>query len=148
MIGITLLLVLILAFYIPVFLNFWFLPGIFSGLAWGLLAGFAIALGGAWKDAPMEGFFPYKFFRSPIVAGIWGLVFSLFTDNYSFILFSCVGAERMTTELYKTFVKKSVPGKFKASHPLYGDWIIKRKIIVAPYIFTWIIFSIFLFYEI
>jgi len=147
-IGIVLLFILILAFYIPVFISFWFLPRIYNGLLWGLIAGFAIALGGAWKDAPMEGFYFYKFFRSPVVSGIWGLIFSFFTGNYSFLLFACVGAERMTTELYKTFIKKNIPGKFKATKPLYEDWIVKRNIVVAPYIFTWIIFSILLLYEI
>lgn len=147
-IGIILLVTIIFAFYMPVLLPLRFLPRIYGGFVWGMAAGLAIALGGAWKDAPMEGFFPVKFFRSPVIAGIWGSIFSLFTGNYSFIFFSCVGAERMTTELYKTFIKKNIPGKFKASEPLYMDWVSKRKIIVAPYVFAWIIFSILLLYEI
>src|SRR5207237_5096934 len=33
----------------------------------GLAVGTIIAVGGAWKDAPKEGFDPLKFFRSPVM---------------------------------------------------------------------------------
>ena len=36
------------------------------------LGGWLTAFGGAWKDAPVEGFQVAKFFRSPVVATVWG----------------------------------------------------------------------------
>src|SRR3954453_5384896 len=36
----------------------------------------ATAVGGAWKDAPIEGFSGWKFLRSPAIATAWAVPFS------------------------------------------------------------------------
>lgn len=41
--------------------------------------GWVSAFGGAWKDAPLEGFETFKFFRSPAVAYFYAFVASLLT---------------------------------------------------------------------
>lgn len=133
-------------FYLPLFVNFK-LHGWMGGLFWGAMAGLiGSAVGGAWKDAPIEGFDPIKFFRSPFVGALWGILISLFTSNFSLLLFASIGGERMTVELYKTFVLKSIPGKFCATKPKFEDWIEKRKKFILPYTIAWIAFIVFLLY--
>jgi len=132
-------------FYAPLFINISF-NNLLSGLFWGAVAGLVgSAIGGAWKDAPIEGFDLIKFFRSPLVGALWGILLSFYTNNYSLLLFACIGGERMTVELYKTFVLRSIPGKFSAIKPKYEDWIEKRKRFTVPYVITWITFIILLF---
>ena len=48
----------------------------------GSIGGWLSACGGAFKDAPIEGFHTFKFFRSPFLAGSYGLLLSLFTGSY------------------------------------------------------------------
>jgi hypothetical protein len=145
-IGIAFIMLAFLLLYLPQILNISFKSNFIEGVFWGFIAGlFGSALGGMWKDAPIEGFYPLKFLRSPAVGAVFGGIFSLFTSNYSFLLFSCIGAERMTVEFYKTFMTKNPPGKFKSKNPKYKDWIEKRKIFILPYFLTWVVFIIMLF---
>src|SRR5690606_10197261 len=51
----------------------------------GSAGGWFSAFGGAWKDAPIEGFDWFKFFRSPGIALGWALVISRFAGNYLLI---------------------------------------------------------------
>jgi hypothetical protein len=51
----------------------------------GSLGGWLTAFGGAWKDAPVEGFETLKFFRSPGISLIWAMLVAFFTDNWLFI---------------------------------------------------------------
>ena len=48
-------------------------------VAIGGLGGWISAFGGAWKDAPKEGFQIFKFFRSPIIASLFALGLSYLT---------------------------------------------------------------------
>ena len=57
----------------------------------GSAGGWISAVGGAWKDAPVEGFLIFKFFRSPGIAFMYGLLLSTLTTNYVFIF---IGAPR------------------------------------------------------
>lgn len=88
-----------------------------NALAFGALAGLAVACGGAIKDAPSEGFSLMKFQRS-IVAGVVGSVFL----NYLFVLapiisfLASIGFERCVIETYKIYRAKA-PMKFR-----YGEW--------------------------
>ena len=125
-------------FYLPVPFDF-DLPKILLGLIWGTVGGLGVAICGGWKDAPIEGFEPAKFLRSPFVGALWGLVFSMFTTDYSLLLFACIGAERMTVEFYKTFILKK-HSKFSATTPLFPEWLEKRKRFILPYALTWAIF--------
>ena len=55
---------------------------------WG---GWLTAFGGAWKDAPVEGFETFKFFRSPGISLAWAILVSFFTDNWLYL--GIAGAE-------------------------------------------------------
>jgi len=115
------------------------LAGLLSGLTGGLL----IAVGGCLKDAPIEGFNLLKFIRSPMIATIAGVLFSGYASSHGVLMLSAMGIERMITEFYKTFLEKTAPGKFKASKPVYVDWLKRRRILVFPYVLTWLAFLTF-----
>ena len=70
------------------------------------------AFGGAWKDAPVEGFQLAKFFRSPVVATAWACVLVPFTDQLAVLAVASGGLSVATIETYKTFLAGGAPGKF------------------------------------
>jgi hypothetical protein len=73
--------------------------------------GWISAFGGAWKDAPAEGFQPLKFFRSPALAAL------------------------VATEAYKTFVFPSSPrGKFAGMPVRYPDMLHRRRHFLPVYV--------------
>src|SRR3954470_24304467 len=79
----------------------------------GLTVGSIIAFGGAWKDAPTEGFDALKFFRSPCLTVLFAVLLARVTDSYLEIAVASIGFERATAETYKTFFFPSKPrGKF------------------------------------
>jgi hypothetical protein len=47
--------------------------------------GWFSAFGGAWKDAPVEGFETFKFFRSPFIAMTWSTVMAFLDWHWVFI---------------------------------------------------------------
>lgn len=82
-------------------------PGVAAPL-WSLIlvsgaGGWYSAFGGAFKDAPIEGFETLKFFRSPVVATIYGLLVSNFTESYPLIALCAIGFTVATLDTYKTF---------------------------------------------
>ena len=129
-------------FYLPYSIQL-DLPEIILGLIVGTVGGLGIAICGAWKDAPIEGFETSKFLRSPFVGAVWGLIFSNITSDYSLLIFACIGAERMTVEFYKTFILKK-HGKFRSSIPQFPEWLEKRKRFIPTYLLTWVLFFVFL----
>ena len=129
-------------FYLPFSITL-DLPQPLLGLVWGTVGGLGIAICGAWKDAPIEGFEPSKFMRSPFVGALWGLLFSAVTSDYSLLLFACIGGERMTVELYKTFIRRK-HAKFSAPAPRFPEWMEKRKRFIVPYLLTWALFFVLL----
>ena len=92
------------------------LPGMPTGLlvVVGSMGGWLTAVGGAWKDAPIEGFQRWKFLRSPIVATAWAVVLVPFTENLVLLAVAAGGASVATIETYKTFLAGGPPGKFAA----------------------------------
>lgn len=88
------------------------------GALTGFMAGSAVAIGGAIKDAPCEGFSVTKFFRSPAIGAIEGAIIqNAFPTLYApLTFFVVVGSERMTTETYKV-LRAHTPSKFT-----YGEW--------------------------
>jgi hypothetical protein len=79
----------------------------------GSAGGWATAVGGAWKDAPIEGFSSWKFLRSPAVATAWAVPFFLLTDNWVALLLASGGFAVASIETYKTFLTGGrPPGKF------------------------------------
>ena len=89
----------------------------------GFLAGLAVALGGALKDAPYEGFDWKTFLRSPIIGALEAPILAqYFPDaDKALIFLSTIGIERLTIELWKVYraqQAKYIPGKFTS----IGEW--------------------------
>jgi hypothetical protein len=93
--------------------------------AWGVLlvagsGGWLTAVGGAWKDAPIEGFSRWKFLRSPLVATGWALVLIRFTGDWLYLAVACGGWSVISIETYKTFLAGGrPPGKFAGKPVLF-----------------------------
>jgi len=83
------------------------------GVLVGSTGGWLTAVGGAWKDAPIEGFSGWKFLRSPSVATAWVIVLLPFTDSWLVLAVAGGGWSVATIETYKTFLTGGrPPGKF------------------------------------
>jgi hypothetical protein len=93
-----------------------------NGLIIGTIAGILVALAGARKDSPYEGFKIKTFFRSPIVGAIAGVIvaYSVKSDKKGLFLGS-IAVERMIVEGYK-LLRAQKAGKFD-----YGEWGISKK---------------------
>jgi hypothetical protein len=88
----------------------------------GLVVGLMIAAGGAWKDAPKEGFQLLKFFRSPAVTVAFALALSPLTESYLYLAAAAIGYERAAVETYKTFfAREKPPGKFAGKPELHPE---------------------------
>jgi len=82
--------------------------------------GWVSAFGGAWKDAPLEGFETFKFFRSPGVA------------YFGFTIASI--------ETYKTFFFLDRPrGKFQGKPITNPEMLTFRKKFVPVYVAIWVV---------
>ena len=104
----------------------------------GLTVGAIIAFGGAWKDAPTEGFDPLKFFRSPCLTVVFALLLSQLTDSYLQVAVGAIGYERATAETYKTFFFPSKPrGKFAGKPVLFPEMLRRRRYFVPAYAAIW-----------
>lgn len=102
------------------------------------LGGWYSALGGAFKDAPIEGFQTFKFFRSPAVATAYGLLLSLLTDNWPVLGLAAIGYTVATIETYKTFFFPSRPrGKFSGKPVLFPAMRRRRLYFVPMYVLIW-----------
>jgi hypothetical protein len=103
-------------------------------------AGWISAFGGAWKDAPIEGFQIFKFFRSPVMAGTYAVLVSLLTDDLVLITMAAEGFVIMTTETYKTFFFPSKPrGKFAGKPVVFPEWLRLRQRFVPAYVLIWLV---------
>jgi hypothetical protein len=86
----------------------------------GSVGGWLSAFGGAFKDAPVEGFETLKFFRSPVLALAWSLLVACFTRSYLFVALCGLGYTVATIETYKTFFFPNRPrGKFAGKPVLF-----------------------------
>lgn len=118
-------------------------PGVAAPL-WSLIlvssaGGWYSAFGGAFKDAPIEGFETLKFFRSPVVATIYGLLVSNFTESYPLIALCAIGFTVATLETYKTFFFPSTPrGKFARKPILFPAMLERRRYFVPLYVLIWV----------
>jgi hypothetical protein len=100
--------------------------------------GWISAFGGAWKDAPAEGFQILKFFRSPALASLfaWGL--SALTGSLLLVTLAAAGYTIATTETYKTFFFPSKPrGKFAGMPIRYPQMLQQRQPFVVLYAAIW-----------
>jgi hypothetical protein len=106
----------------------------------GSLGGWLTAFGGAWKDAPVEGFETLKFFRSPGVSLFWAIMLAFFTDNWVYIGIGAAGYSVATIETYKTFFFPNKPrGKFAGKPILYPEMLNRRYYFVPVYVTIWIL---------
>lgn len=92
----------------------------------GGIGGWLTAVGGAWKDAPIEGFQRLKFLRSPVVATVWAVVLLPFTQDIVLLAVAAGGASVATIETYKTFLAGGPPGKFAAKPVLHTCGGVRR----------------------
>lgn len=105
----------------------------------GSIGGWISAFGGAWKDAPLEGFHTLKFFRSPLMALAYSIILAHFSYNYLFISMGGLGYTIASTETYKTFFFPSKPrGKFAGKPIVYPQMLSMRQRFVPLYILIWI----------
>lgn len=108
------------------------LPGLVVVLLVGTLGGWISAVGGAWKDGPIEGFQVLKFFRSPLIALFWALVLAHLTRDYLLLAGAATGYTVATTETYKTFFFPDEPrGKF-AGMPVHHPEMLRLRHRVVP----------------
>jgi hypothetical protein len=111
----------------------------------GSIGGWLSAFGGAWKDAPVEGFETFKFFRSPGIAAFWAMVMSFFTTNWVFLGLAGIGFTVATIETYKTFFFPSKPrGKFAGKPILYPEMLERRKVVAVLYTCIWGVVAVLL----
>jgi hypothetical protein len=104
----------------------------------GGLAGLFSAVGGAWKDAPIEGFETFKFFRSPLVAAGYALVLANFTNSLLLAAAGGLGFTVATLETYKTFFFPSKPrGKFAGKPIQFPRMLELRNWFVPVYAGIW-----------
>ena len=114
-------------------------PRIVMVLLIGSIGGWISAFGGAWKDAPIEGFETLKFFRSPAMTMFYALIFSLLTDSYLMIALAALGYERATIETYKTFFFPNKPrGKFAGKPVDHPEMLTRRYRFVPLYVGIWL----------
>jgi len=93
-----------------------------TGFLWFALVayctGLVVSLGGAYKDAPFEGFQPLKFQRSGVVLAVLTPLF-YFINNpaapvpLGFLIYMNGGLERFAVEYYKTYIQRNMSGKFR-----------------------------------
>jgi hypothetical protein len=115
------------------------IPGVAVVFIIGSCGGWIAAFGGAWKDAPIEGFELSKFFRSPLLALTYALLLACFTTNYVFIAMGAMGYAIGTIETYKTFFFPNKPrGKFAGKPIQYPEMLKKRKKFVPLYLAIWL----------
>ncbi|MEO2056700.1 MAG: hypothetical protein ABGW66_04385 [Flavobacteriaceae bacterium] len=101
------------------------MKGKINGTTAGIIAGTLVAIGGAIKDSPYEGFKPITFLRSPIVGAIVGTVLAsqFKIKDFPVILLSVIGGERIVVETWK-IIRAHKPSKFEN-----GEWGIPLKVI-------------------
>jgi hypothetical protein len=115
-------------------------PTIVLCLTVGAVFGWISAFGGAWKDAPVEGFETFKFFRSPGVAAAWAAIVVHFTGSWTVLAIAAEGFTVMGIETYKTFFFPNKPrGKFAGKPILHPQYLEFRKGFVPLYFGIWVL---------
>jgi hypothetical protein len=105
----------------------------------GSIGGLVSACGGAWKDAPFEGFQPLKFLRSPLLAAGWALLLAQLSADIIVVALAATGYTIATTESYKTFLFPSRPrGKFAGKPVRFPEILRRRNWVVPVYLGIWL----------
>jgi hypothetical protein len=106
----------------------------------GGVGGWISAFGGAFKDAPIEGFETLKFFRSPALATAWAYLLAHIAQGYVTIALAAIGFTVATIETYKTFFFPSKPrGKFAGKPILFPEILRWRLRFVPLYAAIWLL---------
>ncbi len=106
----------------------------------GAIFGWISAFGGAWKDAPIEGFETFKFFRSPGIAAIWAAILSYSTLSWTVLAIAAEGFTVATIETYKTFFFPSRPrGKWSGKPIHYPQYLELRRRFVPLWVGIWLL---------
>lgn len=114
------------------------IPGWAAVLLIGSIGGWLSAFGGAFKDAPVEGFETFKFFRSPAVALLWSFLVACFSRDYLHIALCGLGYTVATIETYKTFFFPNKPrGKFAGKPILFPRFLTWRYRFAPLYAAIW-----------
>ena len=114
-------------------------PALLVILTVGSAGGWATAIGGAWKDAPIEGFDGLKFLRSPAMATAWAIPLSFLTESWFALLLAAGGYAVATVETYKTFMMSArPPGKF-AGRPIRAHYSRLRNVVAHQHGILWLI---------
>lgn len=110
------------------------------------IIGILSAIGGALKDAPFEGFDLIKFFRTPLISIVIGILLLIRFPTISgkYFVLAIAGGERIASEFYKKILRGRIPGKFKQVE-FNENWKNKRKQLLFLYVAD-IIGLIFLFF--
>ena len=108
-------------------------------LAVAYLTGLLVSGGGAWKDAPFEGFHTLKFFRSGLTLAVASPLFYWLQAPgepiaLGILIYMNGGLERFLVEYYKTYIQRNMSGKFRPNLPRvesfrreglhYGAWVL------------------------
>jgi hypothetical protein len=102
--------------------------------------GWISALGGAWKDAPVEGFQLFKFFRSPAMATGFALLLLPFGSSLAQLTLAATGFTIATIETWKTFAFPASPrGKFAGKPITYPDMLRRRRRLIPLYALIWVV---------
>lgn len=105
----------------------------------GSIGGWLSAFGGAFKDAPVEGFETFKFFRSPAVALFWAAIVAWFSRDLLHIALCGLGYTVATIETYKTFFFPNKPrGKFAGKPVLFPRLLTWRYRFAPLYAAIWV----------
>lgn len=119
-----------------------------DGWSWWLAAlaggssGWFIAAGGAWKDAPIEGFSGWKFLRSPVVATGCAVVVAVLTRDLVWLMLASGGYSVAAIETYKTFVNRGAPGKFADKPRPYAGQVRARRVSALLHSMLWVAFAV------
>jgi hypothetical protein len=109
-------------------------------LAVASISGWISAFLGAWKDAPVEGFQPLKFVRSPAWAAFYGALLATFNTSILVVMMAGLGFTIATLETYKTFFFPSKPrGKFAGKPIRFPDMLRRRQYFIPLYAGIWIL---------
>jgi hypothetical protein len=106
----------------------------------GSVGGWFSAFGGAFKDAPIEGFETFKFFRSPLFAGGYAMLLANFTSSWVIMTLAALGYVVATLETWKTFFFPTKPrGKFAGKPILFPELLRKRQRVLPLYFGIWLV---------
>ncbi len=96
--------------------------GFWSYLLVAYATGLLVSGGGAWKDAPFEGFQFFKFLRSGLTLAVASPLFYWLRDPgdpvaLGILIYMNGGLERFLVEYYKTYIQRNMSGKFRPDLP-------------------------------